>query len=183
MELAYIRWDPLGVRERRGSTCKINKIILPSNSFIYLWSQLWIAVFWLHDISVIIWLLRFIWCKLVLQVLQAEPDDSAFINCRYVDARNIEECQNYHHVLQFPQGPGAINNVPLNQTVLSCGSNSFSPRCSYRRVRPPPHKADLLSPPTSQDLFGKCQYDSLFINVIYILHIIIYLCSVTTFKL
>ena len=98
--------------------------------------------------------------QLALQVLQAEPDPSVSFNCEYIDARSNEECQNYHHVLQLPQGPGTINNVPLNQTVLTCGSNAFSPHCYYRRVSPPP------PPPPPPN------------KILSVLHIAVYMCLI-----
>ena len=79
-------------------------------------------------------------CGVVLmdvQVLQAVPSDEDSFQCRYWDGRNEEECQNYHHVLLLPQGPGVFgNDVPLNKTVLTCGSNAFRPQCQYRNVSP-----------------------------------------------
>jgi len=51
-----------------------------------------------------------------------------------------EECQNYPHVLTIPTGTDTIfsprNNtqVPVNQTILVCGSNAFDPLCQYRDV-------------------------------------------------
>lgn len=51
-----------------------------------------------------------------------------------------EQCQNYHHVLVYPKGPGAMISMQgvrhnLNDTVLVCGSYAFSPMCHYRQVR------------------------------------------------
>jgi len=70
----------------------------------------------------------------------ASPDSSTFYDCHMEDLRTVEQCQNYHHVLVYPKGPGAMISMQgvrhnLNDTVLVCGSYAFSPMCHYRQVR------------------------------------------------
>jgi hypothetical protein len=46
-----------------------------------------------------------------------------------------EECQNFHQIIQFPQGNFTLDNnntLPLEDTVIICGTNAYHPRCIYR---------------------------------------------------
>uniref|UniRef100_A0A1X7V831 Sema domain-containing protein n=1 Tax=Amphimedon queenslandica TaxID=400682 RepID=A0A1X7V831_AMPQE len=77
--------------------------------------------------------------KTTLNAQNATPSATKINTCRTSNAifESLANCQNFHHILHIPTTDTLLsldNNqtVPLNETVLACGSDAYQPLCFYR---------------------------------------------------
>ncbi|XP_019855410.1 PREDICTED: semaphorin-2A-like [Amphimedon queenslandica] len=75
----------------------------------------------------------------ILNAQNATPSATKIHTCRTSNAifESLANCQNFHHILHIPTTDTLLsldNNqtVPLNETILACGSDAYQPLCFYR---------------------------------------------------